>query len=77
MRKILDCSPIPNQSINNVIKARGGIKRIKLITGSNSALNHGIQPINNPTGMATRFPKIHPAITLKKLTPIYINKEPF
>ena len=65
MRKILDCSPIPNQSINNVIKARGGIKRIKIDNGSNSALSHGIRPINNPTGIATKFPKIHPAITLK------------
>ncbi|MDR7237654.1 hypothetical protein J2Y02_002267 [Neobacillus drentensis] len=36
IKKIFDCSLIPNQSLNNVIKARGGMKRTKLIIGSST-----------------------------------------
>ncbi|MNN34214.1 hypothetical protein D3C81_1480100 [compost metagenome] len=73
---IFDFSPMPNQSMNKVMKASGGINRIKLRNGSVTARNDLKRPMIIPSGMAIALPSTHPVSTRRKLMPIYRNKDP-
>ncbi|MMZ66392.1 hypothetical protein D1872_288830 [compost metagenome] len=60
---IFDCSPMPNQTRNNVINAIGGIKRIKFRNGSANTRMTCTWPMSSPIGMAIRLPRTHPIST--------------
>ncbi|MNC18012.1 hypothetical protein D3C75_659050 [compost metagenome] len=67
---------MPNQSINKVINAKGGINRMKFRNGSVTARTDLNLPMIMPAGMARALPNTHPVSTRRKLMPMYRNREP-
>ncbi|MNI58912.1 hypothetical protein D3C73_1140470 [compost metagenome] len=60
---IFDCSPMPNQTRNSVMKAIGGMKRMKFRNGSAKMRMAFTFPIISPAGTASRLPSTQPTNT--------------